>query len=498
MENQQTKTISKDKIEVLTKISNSDEISKAIEELKSKRISESPDIESIKKEIDPNQHKVMDETIRKDKMVKADEGETADAGTKIVSTSSGRKEIPMKYEKVSRVALAYQDIIVSRAVAFLFGFPVEYVIESEDKNELAVQKAVERIFHDNKEKFFNWNIATELFSFTEVAELWFPVELEKEHNTYGFPTKFKLRVIPLKPSEDMQLFPYFDETKNMLAFSRYYKVKESDKDVEYFETYTDAIIYKFRKETDWEIAENYPIENIIGKIPIIYAAQKEKEWAKVQNIIESDEELRSNFSDINKYHASPTIFVKGKILGFAKKGEAGKVIEGDEKTEAKYMEWSQASESVKTEHEMNREDIFALTQTPDVSFNNVKSLGNLGVAAQKMIFFDAHLKVKKKEEIIGEYLQRRVNVVKAFIAQFNNALSEACDNAIITPEITPYMMGDEQEKTNVITTAVSSGIMSRRTAIKELGKVTDEQKEYDNILEEERLANTLQMFPPAQ
>ena len=160
---------------------------------------------------------------------------------------------------------------------------------------------------------------------------------------------------------------------------------------------------------------------MIGKIPIVYARQDETEWYRVQNLIESDEELRSNFSDTNKYHASPTVAVKGKIEGFAKKGEAGKVIQMDQNADAKYLEWSQASESVKTEHEMNREDIFALTQTPDISFNNVKALGNLGVAAQKMLFMDAHLKVMDKEEILGEYLQRRINLIVAFLANMNTS-----------------------------------------------------------------------------
>lgn len=487
-----------DKIKSLLTVTDASAIDDSLKALKEGRKGDLPKVNEITKQLDPEQHAVMDKNIRKDKPVKADEGETADAGTKKVMHGGQEKTVRMKWEKVSRVPLGYQRLIVSRAVAFFFGFPVNYIFNSEDKNQIIVSEALERILHDNKEKYFNRGIARELFSYTEVAELWFPVPTETEHELYGFKSKFKLRVIPLKPSEGMELYPFFDESGDMIAFSRHYKRKEGDDDVEYFETYTDDFIYKFKKIENWEPMEGSPIQNVIGKIPIVYAQQPETEWNPVQRIIESDEELVSNFSDTNKYHSSPTIAIKGKVLGFAKKGEAGKVIEMDADADAKYLEWSNASESVKTEHMMNREAIYELSQTPDISAHISSGIGNIGVAAQKMLFFDAHLKVMNKEEILGEYLQRRVNIIKAFIANFNVQLKNAAAAAVISPEITPYMMGDQQETVANVSTAVSGGFMSRKTAIKEAGYVTDVDQELLDIQEEEKAAQVLDMFPPAQ
>lgn len=487
-----------EKIKALLNVSESTAIDDALKALKAGRKGNIPDVDEIAKQLDPEKHSVMDIHIRKDKQVKADEGEKADAGVKKVMHNGQEKSIPMRWEKVSRVPLAYQRLIVSRAVAFFFGFPVNYFFSSEDKNQQIVFEAVKRILHDNKEKYLNRGIARELFSYTEVAELWFPVDTGTEHELYGFKTTFKLRVIQLKPSERNQLYPFFDETGDMIAFSRHYKRKENDEDVEYFETYTDDTIYKFRKKDDWEVMDGFPEENEVGKIPIPYAYQPGSEWDPVQPIIESDEELISNFSDTNKYHASPTIAIRGKVLGFAKKGEAGKVIEMGPESDAKYLEWSNASESVSTEHRMNREAIFELTQTPDISAHISSGIGNIGVAAQKMLFFDAHLKVMNKEEILGEYLQRRVNIIKAFIASFNIQLKEAASSAIITPEITPYMMGDQKETIDNISTAISAGIMSRKTGVKEAAYVTDPDQELADILEEEKAAQVMDMFPPAQ
>lgn len=471
------------------------DLADTIDKIKKSRTTDLPNTEEIKKELDPRQHKVFDITYRKDKRVKADEGEIADGGVKTVS---GGKQIPMKLEKVTRIGLAYQDIIVSRAAAFLFGFPVNYDTESEESKETEVLTALKRIIHDNKMEYFDRDLAKEMFSFTEVAELWFPVEQEKEHEVYGFKTKFKLKSVALKPSKDEELYPTFDEYGDLVAFSRAYSRKNGDKEVKYFETYTAEQLYRLENIDGWKASEGYPKPNPILKIPIVYGSQNEKDWAKVQNIIEGDEDLRSNFSDINKYHAAPTMFIKGKISGFAAKGEAGKMIQGDKETEARYLEWKAASESVSLEHMMNREDIFSLTQTPDISFNNVKNIGNLGVGAQKMLFLDAHLKVMDKLLIFGPYLQRRINIIKTYIGMFNTTMQEAADRVIIKPDVTPYIMGDDKETADILSIGVGSGFVSKKTAVEKFGWAQDVDSEYQQIQEEERAANLIDNFPPAE
>lgn len=487
----------------LTAANDAPAIEKAIEQLKKKRDGDLPDVDTLKNQLDPAGHAVMDENIRKNKKVQAGEFDEADGGSMNVTKNGKTSSVKLKIEKVSRIALGYQQLIINRAVAFCFGNAVNYNTNTEDKSEISVHQAVERILYDNKEKYFNREIARELFAFTEVAEVWFPVPVDQPHNSYGFPSNFKLKCVSLKPSENMELYPYFDRTGNMEAFSRAYKIKEDDNDVEYFETYTETQIFKWKKTDGWETVTEevngttvtYPTKNPVGKIPVVYARQQNPEWYLVQNIIESDEELRSNFSDTNKYHSSPTVVAKGKINGFAKKGEAGKIIEVAENADVKYLEWSNAAQSVEAEHKMNREDIFSITQTPDTSFDSVKGIGNLSGISQKMLFFDAHLKVMDKEEILGEYLQRRVNVIKAFVAQFNTGLAAAAESVMITPEITPYMIGDDSETIANVVTAVHGGVMSKKTGVKALDWVTDTEAELKQIQEEELQSAAVELFP---
>lgn len=46
--------------------------------------------------------------------------------------------------------------------------------------------------------------------------------------------------------------------------------------------------------------------------------------------------------DTNDYHASPKIFVRGTIKGFAGRGKAGGIIEGEDGAEAQYLSWANA------------------------------------------------------------------------------------------------------------------------------------------------------------
>lgn len=161
----------------------------------------------------------------------------------------------------------------------------------------------------------------------------------------------------------------------------------------------------------------------------------------------------SNFADTNDYHASPKIFTTGQINGWSKKGESGAVIEGEEGATMQYVSWQNAPESVKLEIETLLKLIYTISQTPDISFDAVKGLGAISGVALKLLFMDAHLKVQDKGEIFDDYLQRRVNVILAYIGQINTTLEKDCENIIVEPELVPYMLVDELEELNYWLTA---------------------------------------------
>lgn len=467
---------------------------KIISALKAGRNNPEPNPEIAARQLDPEQHQIMDPRTRPDKWVKTDFVDFMDSEGVLrsitVNDGEGNRQA-YKKEPVARIALAIQKLIVKRAVAFTFGNPVTLSAEpKEETREQDVLDAVKRVLFDTKSRNLNRKVAREIYSYTEAAELWHTVE--RRHSDYGFPAKHKLRATILSPAKGDKLFPYFDGTGDMIAFSREYSTTDRDRaKTHYFDTYTADHLLRWVKKQGgtWQLAEGYPKRNAIGKIPVIYGSQQFIEWEDIQNNIERLEKLLSNFADTNDYHAAPKIFTTGTILGWAKKGESGAIIEGDEGATAQYLSWAQAPEAVKLEIETLLRMIYTITQTPDISFDSIKGLGVISGVALKLLFMDAHLKVQDKMEIFDDYLQRRMAVIQAFLAQMNSrdeAFAAACESLTIEPEIVPFMIDDEQAKVNLLMSATGQkAIVSRKTAVQQLGWVNDTEAELEQIEAEE-------------
>jgi SPP1 family phage portal protein len=456
-----------------------------IAELKSGRQNPEPKQEVYETQLNPARHDVNDPQKRPDKKVKDDRPEQ-DGQTMRVN-GSGETEDNIRIEKVARIALSLQKLIVNHAVAFTFGNPVSLNAEPANEDEKAVLKAVKRVLFDNKGRTLNRTAAREIFGTTEAAEFWYPVVKQTDH--YGFPSRYTLRVTVFSPAKGNKLYPYFDETGDMIAFSREFtRTDRAGAKHLYFETCTDTEVRLWvNKNSRWEEAEGYPVNNIIGKIPIVYGCQPAVEWEDVQSLIDRLEKLLSNFADTNDYHASPKIVVKGEVRGFSKKGEAGAILqlEGDD-PDAKYLSWEHAPESVRLEIETLLRMIYTLTQTPDISFDSVKGLGAISGVALKLLFMDAHLKVQDKMEIFDDYLQRRISIIQAYIGKFNTRLETACRHLAIEPEITPYMIEDEAALVSLMRDANGNKpVASQRTTVQRLGWADDVDEEYKQVLKEE-------------
>lgn len=491
-------------VEELIKLLQESEPTVAIGELRNGRLTALPKAETYNLQLEPETHDVNDRAKRRDKKVKVDLTDPdALQGEDVMNVTPGADaEASFRLEPVARVAIALQKLIVKRAVAFTFGKPVLLNAEPQEGTaEEDVLKDVKRVLFDAKSRTLNRKVARSIYSSTEAAELWYPVEIKDPNSRLGFNSRYKLRVAVFSPLKGDILYPYFNEAGDMLAFSREYIIKDA-RQVEhrFFETYTESAHYRWQLDgSTWRLIEGFPKQNVIGKIPVIYGQQPEVEWADVQNLIDRLEKLLSNFADTNDYHASPKIFTKGEIHGWAKKGESGAVIEGDENADAKYLSWDQAPESVKLEIETLLKLIYTITQTPDISWDSVKGLNVSGVAL-KLLFMDAHLKVQDKCEIFDDYLQRRLSVIQAFLKVMNAgnaAFGAACESLIIEPEVVPFMIDDDASLINQLTAATGNkAIMSRRTAVQTLGYVDDIDSECEAIDAEEGAASYADITEP--
>jgi len=276
-----------------------------IEALK-ERQDPAPNMERIMKQYDPEKHDIFDPILRKDKDIY--EIEKNPDGT--------TEEKFVRTEPVARIGIGLQRLIVERAVSFLFGNPVNMLadIKDTDKAKQDVYDSVSNILRSNKEFSLNRRVARETFISTESAEYWYPVATDRPHLRYGFPSEIKLRVMHFRPSKGDQLFPLFDESGDMIAFSRGFEHKTKREKVQYFETWTDEEFVRWvERDGIWQQDNTHAIT--IGKIPIIYSNQDETEWAIVDWLISRLEKLLSVFADINDYHGAPKIFTTGVIEG---------------------------------------------------------------------------------------------------------------------------------------------------------------------------------------
>lgn len=468
-------------------------VSEIVEKIKKTRTDSQPDIAAINNQLNPANHDVMNESIRPNKQVKIDSNNTE---TATYTSNSETTETDTRIEKVARIAIAIQKLIVKRAVSFTYGNPLILNYEPQSDSEKTVLNGIKKILLKNKETSLNRKIGKAMFSCTEAAEYWYPVEDINAKSLYGFDTKYKLKSAVFSPLKGDILYPTFDDYGDMIAFSREFTKEVDDKEVVFFETYTDSQHFMWNT-TEQKLVDGFPKKIELGKIPIVYGKQEQTEWEDVQSMIDRLEKLLSNFADTNDYHASPKIFIKGQLIGFGRKGEAGAIIEGDEGSDAKYLSWQQAPEAVKLEIETLLNLIYSLTQTPNLSFESVKGLGNISGRALKLLFLDAHLKVQEKQEVLSEYHTRRINLIKTYIGNFNNGLKATCDSMDIEPEIVPFMIDDEETKVDILVAATGGKpILSQKTAVSQLNYTNDSEREYELIKEEEQGMNVLETLEP--
>lgn len=457
----------------------------AITELKRKRETLLPPYELNERAVNPALHIINSKDERPDKTV-------------VVDAADGTGE-QVRKEKVARIAVALQRLIVDHAVAFTFGQPVRYEAAAQDDAQTAVMRAFHAILADVKGVSHDRQVARSLFAYQDVAELWYPSEHETE--AYGFKSRYKLRCRIFSPDRGDTLYPYFNDEGDLVAFSRAFtKVDDDDTRTSYFETYTATAHYLWTSRGGaYALVDGYPRPNPIGKIPVIYAHQPRHETADVDNLIDRLEKLLSNFADTNDYHASPKIVVPGHIDGFSRKGETGAVLEVEDGCQPYYLSWQNAPESVKLEIETLLKMIYTITQTPDLSFDAVKGLGAVSGIALKMLFLDAHLKVQTKREILDEFLQRRASVIKAYIGMFNVNLATACNQLTIIPQITPYMLTDEASEVNTLLAACGGKpVMTRGTAVRRLGMSPDPENEIKELEEQDGASAAADLFNPTE
>lgn len=420
-------------------------------------------------EYDPIRHKVNMPVHRPDKFVMKPNGAVGTDGNPVLERS---------VVLVNRIAAPYQKIIVSRASAFLTGggysIQCKPVIDAETKAFEAIKTTLKK----NKIDFKNSELAKRVLSETEAAEIWYSkVNADKT-------VSMKCNIY--SPSDGYSLMPVFDNNRDLIAFSLEYDNVSDRK--RYHDIYTaDKLIRTVNTGGGWQLIpgtpeQPNPLPLKYGKIPVIYYSIDRSVWQDVQQIINRLELLISNFGDINDYNGSPILAAIGEIKGFMAKGETGKVMELTEGADLKYVTWDQAPESIKLEMDTLSDLIFNMTQTPNISFKEMKGLGDISGVAFDRIMIDAHLKAKDAQDgWYGQGIQRRLNFLLAACIATGTGMDAAKDLEI-TPQFNLFKIDSVGESIDIAMKGNGNKpVMTQKESIALAGVSDDVEATYEQL-----------------
>jgi len=397
------------------------------------------------------------------------------------------KGINVRRVEQAKLVIRHQRKIVNMAVSFLFGDPAKLILANKEDKYQEIFSLVNDVWNKNKLEYFNKKLARRLFVETKVAELWYVIVDDQNIK------HIKVALLCDKNGDD--IYAHFNENGDMDAFTRRYKLEDRDgKKYDHVDIYTAENFIKGTKKGEaWEVKNEV---NLFGKIPVIFYEQAEPEWTSVQTEIDRIEMLISKSADTNDYFGSPTLKIKGKITNPPEKAEVGKILqftgeagaEGKiEYGDAEYLTWTHAPEAVKLEYETLKDIIYSLTSTPDLSFNNVQGLTKTSGEALKFLFMDAILKAKDHEEIFGEALTRRVNLLKAILSVTDVKSKQTLEEMDISIEFGDILPQSITETIKALSTARGGdAIMSRDSAVRRNPLVEDSEEDIKRLEEKEK------------
>lgn len=440
-----------------------------ISDLKAKSV-DVPCWSDLKKDYEPTLHEIVDDKINRRDRTRAD-------GT---------------IEKASRIYLGLEKLLTSRIAEFMFAIPVKRIYHNTEDNKTRqeIAKAIEAIYKYARINTENIRRGNAYFAACEIFTIWYVVNTP--NTIYGFNSKYKLKCKTYSPMDGCRLFPLFDEYGDMIAMSIEYSKKIKDGIVTFFETYTADKHYKW-KHQDHVFESVIEGEEIsIMKIPGIYAFRPTPIYYGLTNIRQEIEYTLSRNSDIIAYNSAPVLKVAGGIQGEEKKGEARRVYRVESGGDVSYVSWSQSIEALKYHIETLLNMFWTQSQMPDVSFGNMKSLGNIGFDARQTLLTDAHLKVGDESGVWNEFFDRESNVIKAFLKEMNMSWAKEIDAIEIEHVISPFIQNDE--KAEIEKWVLASGgkaVMSQLDAIKNLGISANPEETLKQIQSEDAMSNMM-------
>ena len=430
-----------------------------------------PDTQSLIKDWDYTQHDVFDEELRPKRRVLVKEQEENKDGT-IKSPAQFR------WEDVNRMALPLEQDIVNIHTAFTVGTPPKITANVQHPQEQELLDLLTAIHQKNKLPYDNKRIVRSWFAECEVAEYWY-VKPSKEDDPN--PT-YRLKSMIWSPFRGDTLYPYYDEYGDLIAFSREYN-KTDSKGIQS----TRLMVVDNQNVTIYSNGtqiEQYP--HGFSKIPVIYMKRERPLCDKIRTLRNRLEVLLSNFADCLDYNFYPKMVASGEVVGVRNKGMTSEIIQLENDAQVSYLTWQQSPDMAKLEFDNLTSRCYALTNTPQITFEALQGIGNaLSGKAFKFMFMGTHMAVSNHAETVEEFLQRRINFLLSAIGSLIPKYAPVAKRLQVNIEIVPYMIDSLTERIADAVSAVQGGVASLKEGII-LAGITDKVDEELAQIEKEK------------
>lgn len=453
-----------------------------------------PDVKKLKDLWYPERHRVHDQKFRKNMRTLVKDGYIDTKG----------KEIPPEFEEeeVARISLPIEQDITNIHVAFTVGNEPDIQSDTEDVHELDVLKLVKKICKNNKLRYVNKREVRSWLSQQEVCEYWYRVEdnsfwrkvWKKIGSLVGIKVQsnYRMKMQMWCPFNGDKLYPLFsDEGDDYLGVGREYEIRLADGNTKkMFMLVTNSEVYQLEitgeSADGWTLSEGYPFKHGFSKNPTIYSFRSEPLCKDIEGARESLETLTSDYSDAIKMNFFPKLILEGDLAnGGAQNIGKSHLLKITGGGKAYYLDWHQTSDMVKTQMDNLLTRCYSLTDTPLISFDQLKGSGVFPSGTSFEFMFMAILfAVDRHWEDMGEFFQRRVNFLTAAVGDLVASLKPASETLETDVVQKPYRIEDLTKRIDDATKAFEGGVMSRKNAVMLVGIADDYKDEMEQIEKE--------------
>lgn len=452
-------------------------------------------------------HKVFDKNVRKDQKTIVKEQWYDSKGVLH----------PAEFEKepVARIGLPIEQDIYNIHTAFAVGKEPQLKSDTEDEHELEVLSIVKRIGKENKLRFKNKKEMRSWLSEQEVCEYWYRVEddgfwvkaLKHVASLVGIKVRprYKLKMQIWSPFRGDRIWPIFSDNGNdFLGAMREYEYRLANGATMYCVMLVAGdTVYQIQRgvSATWEYSPGYPFKHGFSKLPLIYAYRPEAFCANIKGIRESLETLTSDFSDAIRMNFFPKLILEGDLVnGGAENIGKSHMLKIQNGGKAYYLDWHQTSDMVKAQMDNLMTKAYSLTNTPLISFDQLRGSGTFPSGTSFDYMFMATLFAADHHwEEMGEFYQRRANFLISAVGDLMPSMKDASDTVEADVVQRPYRIEDLSKRITDAVNGVEGGVMSQKQGVMLVGIVDDYKTELEEIeADEEKKQKKQDIFNSAE